>query len=82
MGIFTISAAYRDGRVYFSKKNYPAGIFATDFLNEYFKNDTAARISVFSDEINQNILNQLKGGYLDIRKYVKAGCSSKTAKTC
>ena len=73
MGIFTISAAYRDGRVYFSKKNYPAGIFATNFLNKYFKNDTAARISVFSDEINQNILNQLKGGYLDIRKYVKAG---------
>ena len=55
MGAFSVTVAYRDGRAYWNKKNYPAGIFATNFLNVFYKNDTAARISVFSDEINHNI---------------------------
>ena len=68
-----MTVAYRDGRAYWNKKNYPAGIFATNFLNLFYKNDTAARISVFSDEINHNILKQLRCGYLNIRNFTDTG---------
>ena len=73
MGAFSVTVAYRDGRAYWNKKNYPAGIFATNFLNVFYKNDTAARISVFSDEINHNILKQLRCGYLNIRNFTDTG---------
>ena len=39
MGAFSVTVAYRDGRAYWNKKNYPAGIFATNFLNIFYKND-------------------------------------------
>lgn len=71
--MFSVTAAYRDGRVYLNKKNYPAGIIATNFLNIFYKNDIAARISVFSDEINHNIICQLRCGYLNIRNFVDTG---------
>ena len=73
MGAFSVTVAYRDGRAYWNKKNYPAGIFATNFLNVFYKNDTAARISVFSDEITHNILKQLRCGYLNIRNFTDTG---------
>lgn len=73
MGAFSVTVAYRDGRASWNKKNYPAGIFATNFLNVFYKNVTAARISVFSDEINYNILKQLRCGYLNIRNFTDTG---------
>ena len=42
------SADYRDGRVHIGGKVYQAGYFATHLLNQYYENDTAMRISVFT----------------------------------
>ncbi|MBQ3847354.1 MAG: hypothetical protein II748_00690 [Clostridia bacterium] len=70
-GFFT--ADYRDGRVYFDGKNYPAGIFATHLLNQFYVNDTAARLSVFCDNVHYNILRQLRCGYLTIWEFEKTG---------
>lgn len=71
--LFSFKAAYRDGRVYVGGKVYAAGLFATHLLNQYYLNDTAARIAVFSDDVNFNIIRQLENGYLNISEFVKAG---------
>ncbi len=70
-GIFT--ADYRDGYVYLGGKKYPAGYFVLQFLKQYYVNDTAIRIAVFSDEITYNIRRQLRCGYLDIEEYEETG---------
>ena len=44
------SADYRDGRVHIGGKSYPAGTFATHLLNQFYENDTAARIGVFTTD--------------------------------
>ena len=44
------SADYRDGRVYIGGKSYPAGTFAAHLLTQYYINDTAARIIVFTSD--------------------------------
>lgn len=67
------TADYRDGRVLFGGKSYPAGVFATYLLNQFYINDTAARIAVFRDELNFHILRQLRDGYLNITEFVKTG---------
>ena len=46
------TADYRDGRVIFGGKHYPAGMFAVHLLNQFYINDTAARIAVFRDDLN------------------------------
>ena len=66
------SADYRDGRVHIGGKSYPAGTFATHLLNQFYENDTAARIGVFTTD-NWQLENMLKLGYLNIPDYVKAG---------
>ena len=66
------SADYRDGRVHIGGKSYPAGTFATHLLNQFYENDTAARIGVFTTD-NWQLENMLKLGYLNISDYVKAG---------
>lgn len=71
---FTID--YRDGRVLFAGKNYPAGVFAIHLLNQFYINDTAARIAVFRDELNFHILRQLRDGYLNITEFVKTGANT------
>ena len=68
-----IIADYRDGRVYFGGKNYPAGIFAEYLLNQYYVSDTAARIAVFCDSVHYNIVRQLHRGYLNVSEFVKTG---------
>lgn len=70
-GFFT--ADYRDGRVYFDGKNYAAGVFAVHLLNQFYVNDTAARLSVFCDNVHYNILRQLQRGYLTIWEFEKTG---------
>lgn len=70
------TADYRDGRVIFGGKSYPAGVFATHLLNQFFINDTAARIAVFRDDLNYHILTQLSNGYLSITEFVKTGANT------
>ena len=55
------SADYRDGRVHLGGKSYPAGTFATHLLNQYYTNDTAARISVYKQH-GWNVAEQLSVG--------------------
>ena len=70
------TADYRDGRVIFGGKSYPAGVFATHLLNQFYINDTAARIAVFRDDLNYHILKQLNDGYLNVTEYVKTGANT------
>lgn len=66
------SAAFRDGRVYIAGKSCPAGSFCVHLLNQYYKHDTAARLSVFRD-YNRHVTNMLKAGYMNPTDFVKAG---------
>ena len=70
------TADYRDGRVLFGGKSYPAGVFATHLLGKFYINDPAARIAVFRDELNFHILRQLRDGYLNITEFVKTGANT------
>ena len=68
-----ITADYRDGRVSLNGKNYPAGVFATHLLNQFYVNDTAARIAVYCDHVHYNILRQLSRGYLVYYEFEHTG---------
>ena len=67
------AADYRDGQVYFGGKKYPAGHFTVQLMNQYYVNDTAARIAVYRDSMNYHILERLRDGYLYVNDYVRAG---------
>lgn len=67
-----LTAVYRDGRVHIGGKSYPAGTFAAHLLNQYYKDDTAARIAVFRQS-NWNVREQLRAGYLNETDFIKAG---------
>lgn len=71
-GLGFLTAVYRDGRVHIGGKSYPAGTFAVQLLNQYFKDDTAARIAVFRQS-NWNVQEQLVAGYLIETDFLKAG---------
>ena len=60
----------------FGGKSYPAGVFATHLLNQFYINDTAARIAVFRDDLNYHILAQLNNRYLNITEFVKTGANT------
>ena len=68
-----LTADYRDGCVYLGGKKYPAGTFVVQFLNQYYVNDTAARIAVFRDAVSFHVLDQLRSGYLNIEDFTKTG---------
>ena len=68
-----LTADYRDGCVYLGGKKHPAGYFVVQFLNQYYMNDTAARIAVFRDAVCYHIFDQLRYGYLNIAEYEKTG---------
>lgn len=70
LGYFT--AVYRDGRVYIANKSYAAGVYAVHLLNQYYKNDTVARIAVYKQYILQ-VRRQLEIGYLNESDFEKAG---------
>lgn len=70
------TADYRDGRVIFGGKHYPAGMFAVHLLNQFYINDTTARIAVFRDGLNFHILRQLQDDYLNISDFVKTGTNT------
>ena len=71
-GLGFLTAVYRDDRVHMGGKSYPAGTFAVQLLNQYYKNDTAARIAVFRQS-NWNVQEQLCAGYLNETDFIKAG---------
>ena len=66
------SADYRDSRVRIGNKTYSAGYYCVHLLNQYYKDDTAARISVFTNQ-NWQLQEQLKAGYLNASDFTKAG---------
>ena len=66
------SADYRDGRVRIGSKTYPAGYYCVHLLNQYYKDDTAARLSVFTHR-NEQLQAELKTGYLNSGDFTKAG---------
>ena len=66
------SADYRDGRVHIGGKSYPAGTFAAHLLTQYYINDTAARIIVFTSD-NCLLERSLERGYLYVPSFLRAG---------
>ena len=66
------SADYRDGRVHIGGKSYPAGTFAAHLLTQYYINDTAARIIVFTSD-TWLIEGTLEKGYLFVPNFLRAG---------
>lgn len=66
------TADYRDGRVRIGDKTYAAGAYAVHLLNQYYKNDTALRLSVYKQH-GWNIANQLSIGYLKETDFIGAG---------
>ena len=67
------TADYRDGQVCCAGKKYPAGHFTVTLMNQYYKDDTAARISVYRDSVNGHILDQLRDGYLNATDFIRTG---------
>lgn len=66
------TADYRDGRVNIGGKVYQAGYFATHLLNQFYENDTAARIAVFTTD-NWHLERTLEIGYMDVKDFLEAG---------
>lgn len=66
------TADYRDGRVRIGNKTYAAGEYAVHLLNIYYKNDTAARLSVYKQH-GWNVAEQLSVGYLKEAEFLAAG---------
>jgi hypothetical protein len=64
------NADYRDGRVHIGGKVYPSGIFATHLLNQYYENDTAARIGVFKQYILA-VQRELEQGYINPSEFIR-----------
>ena len=50
----------------------PAGTFAVQLLNQYYKDDAVARIAVFRQS-NWNVQEQLCAGYLNETDFIKVG---------
>ncbi len=67
-----LTADYRDGRVRTGDKTYAAGAYAVHLLNQYYKNDTAARLSVYKRH-GWNAAEQLPAGYLNHDDFAMAG---------
>lgn len=66
------TAIYQDGKVQMSGQWFDAGSFAVHLLNQFYKNDTAARLSVFCIG-SDFLLANLKSGFLDKELFRKAG---------
>ena len=64
-------ADYSVGKVTVASKTVDAGQYTVDLLNQYYKDDTAARISVFRAE-NWELEDTLSKGYLNPRLFVEA----------
>ena len=66
------TADYRDGQVRIGGKTYSAGYFAVHLLNQYYENDTAARIAIYAVQ-NDHLRDTLSKGYMDKDVFLKVG---------
>jgi len=66
------SADFRDGRIRIGNKTYPAGTFATHLLNQYYMDDTAARLAVFK-QYSWHLYDTISAGYLDNNDVLRSG---------
>lgn len=66
------SAAYQDGYVFLSKGHYYAGNFAVHLLNDFYKDDLAAKLSVFKPT-GWQVLDLLNKGCMTSAPLVNAG---------
>ena len=66
------TAIYQDGKVKINGQWFDAGSFAVHLLNQFYENDTAARLSVFCIG-NDFLLANLKTSYLNMELFLKAG---------
>lgn len=66
------SADFRDGKIRIGNKTYPAGTFATHLLNQYYMDDTAARLAVYK-RYSWHLYDTISAGYLDNNDFLKAG---------
>ena len=66
------TATYQDGKVQINGQWFDAGSFAVHLLNQFYENDTAARLSVFCMG-NDFLLANLKSGFVDKELFLKAG---------
>ena len=58
-----LTADYCDGRVRIGSKTYAAGAYVVHLLNQYYRNDTAARLGVYKQH-GWNAAEQIAAGYL------------------
>ena len=66
------SADYRDGRVHIGGKSYSAGTFAAHLLTQYYIDDTAAWIIVFTSD-TWLIDGTFEKGYLFVPNFLRVG---------
>ena len=66
------SAAYQDGYVFLGKGHYYAGSFAVHLLNDFYKDDLAARLSVFKSASWQ-VLGLLNKGRMTSAPLINTG---------
>ena len=66
------TADYQDGYAYIAGKCYAAGSFAVQLLNQFYVNDTGARIIVFRQS-NREVQEELSRGYVYDTEFRKAG---------
>ena len=66
------SVAYQDGYVFLSKGHYYAGSFAVHLLNDFYKKDLAARLSVFKSS-GWQVLDLLNKGCMTSAPLINAG---------
>ena len=59
-------------RVRIGSKTYTVGNYCVHLLNQYYKEDAATKISVFTNR-NWQLQEQLKTGYLNTGDFTKAG---------
>ena len=71
-GLGFLTAVYRDGRVHIGGKSYPAGTFAVQLLNQYYKVYSAVSIAVFRQG-KCNVQEQLCAGYLNETDFINVG---------
>ncbi|MFR9050891.1 MAG: hypothetical protein ACLVI7_06725, partial [Hominilimicola sp.] len=67
-----LTADYCDGRVRIGSKTYAAGAYVVHLLNQYYRNDTAARLGVYKQH-GWNAAEQIAAGYLKETDFISAG---------
>lgn len=66
------TAAYQDGYAYLGRRHYNAGSFAVHLLNDFYKDDLAARLSVYKNA-GWQVLDLLSQGTVTASLLVQAG---------